>query len=130
MRLVVSVRGTEPSTVKSGSTAWRNAIAASVEELFPEAPYTPTRGTTFTVDVEFHLVAQRLFIQPNWPVPPDLDNLLKPVLDTLFTSDGVVGPTGLLVLENDTYVTEVRARKTEAMTRELEGADITVTWDE
>jgi len=68
------------------------------------------------------------FIKPNRPGPPDLDNLLKPVLDTLFTSDNVVGPTGVLVEANDTYVTEVRARKTEAPVREQEGADIIVTW--
>ncbi len=37
---------------------------------------------------------ERLFIQPNQSVPPDLDNLLKPVLDTLFISDNVIGPTG------------------------------------
>jgi Holliday junction resolvase RusA-like endonuclease len=101
-----------------------------VKDRYPDAPYRPARGTRFTVEVEFHLVASRLFIQPHQPVPPDLDNLLKPVLDTLFISDNVKGPTGVLVPENDTFVTEVRARKTEAPVPEEQGADIFVTWEE
>lgn len=130
MRSHIPVRGVEPSTVRSGPTEWRLAIAAAVKEMYPDAPYRPARGTTFTVEVEFRLVEHRLFIRPNRPGPPDLANLLKPVLDTLFTSDNVVGPTGALVDENDTYVTEVRARKTEAPMRDQEGADIIVTWEE
>jgi Holliday junction resolvase RusA-like endonuclease len=129
MRLVVDVRGAEPSTQMSGFTLWRKAMAARVAELCPDAPHTPTSGTTFAVDVEFHLVAERLFIMPNQPTPPDLDNLLKPVLDTLFTSAGVLGPTGTLVEANDTYVMEVRARKTKAVALAQQGADIVVTWD-
>src|SRR6266508_423307 len=127
MRLTIEVRGMEPSTIRSGETAWRMAIAAKVAERFPE-PFTPPEGTEFAVDVVFHLVEHRLFVRPNRPGPPDLDNLLKPVLDTLFTSANVLGPTGVLVNANDTWVTDVRARKTEAPDSSQEGADITVSW--
>ncbi len=130
MRLSIQVRGVQPSTQKSGPTEWRQAIAEAVRASCPDAPYQPPEEMTFTVDIVFHLVKERLFIQPNQPGPPDLDNLLKPVLDTLFTSDNVAGPTGTLVHRNDTYVTEVRARKTEALGRDSEGADITVEWDD
>ena len=90
------------------------AIAEKVAERFPE-PFMPPGGTEFAVDVVFHLVEHRLFVRPNRPGPPDLDNLLKPVLDTLFTSANVLGPTGVLVDANDTWVTDVRARKTEPL---------------
>lgn len=127
MRLTIEVRGTEPSTIRSGETAWRMAIAEEVSERFPE-PFMPPEETEFAVDVVFHLVEHRLFVRPNRPGPPDLDNLLKPVLDTLFTSANVLGPTGVLVKANDTWVTDVRARKTEARDSSQEGADITVSW--
>ena len=92
MRLTIEVRGTEPSTIRSGETAWRMAIAQKVAERFPE-PFMPPEGTEFAVDVVFHLVEHRLFVRPNRPGPPDLDNLLKRVLDTLFTSANVLGAT-------------------------------------
>lgn len=82
------------------------------------------------MDITFRLVEERLFIEPNWPVPPDIDNLLKPVLDTVFTSAGVIGPTRALVDRNDTFVTEIRARKIEASTGAEEGATIKVAWAE
>lgn len=99
-------------------------------DLYPDAPYRPALGTTFTVDVEFHPVEHRLFIRPNRPGPPDLAKLLKPVLDTLFISDIVKGPTGTLMEANDTFVTDVCARKIEAIVSDQEGADIIVTWQE
>jgi hypothetical protein len=129
MRLTIEVRGTEPSTIRSGETAWRMAIAQKVAERFPE-PFMPPEGTEFAVDVVFHLVEHRLFVRPNRPGPPDLDNLLKPVLDTLFTSANVLGPTGVLINANDTWVTDVRARKTEVPDASQEGADITVSWSD
>jgi hypothetical protein len=127
MRLTIEVRGTEPSTIRSGETGWRMAIAQKVAERFPE-PFMPPEGTEFAVDVVFHLVEHRLFVRPSRPAPPDLDNLLKPVLDTVFTSANVLGPTGVLINANDTWVTDVRARKTEAPDSSQEGADITVSW--
>jgi len=127
VRLTIEVRGTEPSTIKSRETAWRMAIAQEVAERFPE-PLMPPEETEFAVDVVFHFVEHRLFVRPNRPGPPDLDNLLKPILDTLFTSETVRGPTGVLVKANDTWVTDVRARKTEAPDSSQEGADITVSW--
>jgi hypothetical protein len=42
--------------------------------------------------------------------------------------DDVLGPTGVLVNANDTWVTDVRARKTEAPDSSQEGADIAVSW--
>jgi Holliday junction resolvase RusA-like endonuclease len=130
MKLEFSLRGAQPSTLTKQRSPWRKAIASCVAERFPSAPYSPPDGTRFTVDATFYLVEQRLFLAPNWPDPPDLDNLLKPVLDTLFTSKGVLGLTGTLVAANDTNVTEVTARKIKASSHEQEGADFTVTWDE
>jgi hypothetical protein len=130
LKLSIRVVGVQPSTKRSGPTKWRLAIADAVAASFHDAPYQPSAGVTFAVDIVFRLVKNRLFIQPNQPVPPDLDNLLKPVLDTLFTSDNVVGPTGTLIQRNDTWITEVRARKTEALGPNGEGADITVEWND
>lgn len=106
------------------------AIASRVAEQFPSGPYSPPDGTRFAVQATFCLLEERLFLVPNWPDPPDLDNLLKPVLDTLFTSKGVLGLTGTLVAANDTNVTEVSARKIRAPSPEQEGADFTVMWDD
>ena len=66
----------------------------------------------------------------NRPNPADLDNLLKPILDTVFTSENVKGPTKALVDANDTNVFEVCARKTRAFSSQGQGVDITVSWTE
>ena len=61
----------------------------------------------------------------------DLDNLAKPVLDTLFTSQNVSKSriTGVLLPEvNDTWVFRLRLEKVGVKTPQDQGADLTVTW--
>jgi Holliday junction resolvase RusA-like endonuclease len=129
MKLEVSVRGVEPS-VRPGPTVWRTAIASAIKERYPDAPFKPSTATGYQVEVEFHLMSHRMFIQPNHSTPPDVDNLLKRVLDTVFRSDRVAEPTGVLIDENDTYVVDVRAMKREAASAREQGVDISVRWRE
>jgi hypothetical protein len=58
----------------------------------------------------------------------DLDNLAKPILDTLFTSEHVdqTLPTGVLLAVNDTLVFRLELEKVPVDSEEERGADITV----
>jgi hypothetical protein len=58
----------------------------------------------------------------------DLDNFVKPVLDTLFTSQNVSPRvTGVLFPVNDTWVFRLVLEKVRVETPQDQGADITVT---
>jgi hypothetical protein len=58
----------------------------------------------------------------------DLDNFVKPVLDTLFTSQNVSPRvTGVLLPVNDTWVFRLVLEKVGVETPQDQGADITVT---
>jgi hypothetical protein len=59
----------------------------------------------------------------------DLDNFVKPVLDTLFTSQNVRRLTGVLLPDvNDTRVFRLLIEKGEVDSPEDQGADITISW--
>lgn len=58
----------------------------------------------------------------------DLDNFVKPVLDTIFTSQNVSREvTGVLFSVNDTWVFRLVLQKVGVESSEDQGADITVT---
>jgi hypothetical protein len=58
----------------------------------------------------------------------DLDNFVKPVLDTLFTSQNVSQEvTGVLLPVNDTWVFRLVVEKVRVETPQDQGAVITVT---
>jgi hypothetical protein len=58
----------------------------------------------------------------------DLDNFVKPVLDTLFTSQNVSPRvTGVLLPVNDTWVFRLALEKVRVETPQDQGAIITVT---
>ena len=109
------------------STSWREAIRDAVKAAYPQAPFTSTPlETKFTVEAIFRMTREDL-ARP----AVDLDNLAKPVLDTLFTSQNVSKSriTGVLLPEvNDTWVFRLRLEKVEVKTPQDQGADLTVTW--
>ena len=111
-----------PARVKD--IRWREAIRAEVEATYPEAPFTaPPLGTKFDVEVIFRMIPEDL-ARPAF----DLDNFVKPVLDTLFTSQNVSPTvTGVLLPVNDTWVFRLVLEKIGVETPEEQGADITVT---
>jgi hypothetical protein len=110
--------------VRRTSISWREAIRDAVTVTYPQAPFTsPPLGAKFTVEVIFRLTSEDL-ARPAC----DLDNFAKPVLDTVFTSKNVSGPTGVLLPVNDTWVFRLLLEKVEVRTPQEQGADITVTW--
>ena len=110
--------------------AWRSAESIRVfRELYPDCPLiVGLSGTDIYDYIDAANIDLKAFTE-NFYGKTTLTHL-QPVLDTLFTSENVVGPTGVLVKANDTQVTEVHARKTQASVREEEGADIIVTWED
>lgn len=103
---------------------WRKAIRDEVEANYPQAPFTePPSGTKFDVEVSFRMTPEDL-ARPAF----DLDNFVKPVLDTIFTSQNVSPEvTGVLFPVNDTWVFRLVLQKVGVETPEDQGADITVT---
>ena len=119
----IQVRG-HPASVKS--IGWREAIRDAVTANYPRAPFTSTpMETKFAVEATFRMTPEDL-ARP----AVDLDNLAKPVLDTLFTSRNVSKTrlTGVLLRVNDTWVFRLLLEKVEVKTPQEQGADLTVTW--
>ena len=108
------------------SISWRAAIGDAVKATYPEAPFRSLPvETRFTVEVIFRMTPEDM-ARP----AVDLDNLVKPVLDTLFTSQNVSGLTGVLLPEvNDTWVFRLVLEKVKVETPQKQGADITIKWD-
>ena len=107
------------------SSSWREAIRKAVMDTYPEAPFTSTPGTKFTVEVTFRMTPKDL-ARP----AVDLDNFAKPVLDTLFTSQNVSKErlTSVLLWEvNDTWVFRLVLEKVEVGDPLDQGACIRVT---
>jgi hypothetical protein len=83
----------------------------------------PALETKFDVKVIFRMTQDDL-ARPAF----DLDNFVKPVLDTLFTSQNVSPRvTGVLLPVNDTWVFRLVLEKVGVETPQDQGADITVT---
>jgi hypothetical protein len=96
-----------------------------VVKAYPEAPFAdPPEQTKFDVEVIFRMTEKDLK-RPAF----DLDNFVKPVLDTIFTSQNVSrGVTRALLPVNDTWVFRLVVEKIRVETPEEQGADITVRW--
>lgn len=116
----IEVRG-HPARIKD--IRWREAIRSQVAATYPRAPFVaPPKGTKFDVEVIFRMTPGDL----EKPAV-DLDNLVKPVLDTLFTSQNVSSTvTGVLLPVNDTWIFRLFAEKVGVKTPQDQGADITV----
>jgi len=84
------------------------------------------KAARFTVEVTFWMTPLNL-ARP----AVDLDNFVKPVLDTLFTSQNVRNRlTGILLPDvNDTRVFRLLIEKDEVDSPEDQGADITISWN-
>jgi ADP-ribose pyrophosphatase YjhB (NUDIX family) len=125
--VVVDVRGQSPVPRRSGSmsdaeVAWRTRIKEEVEAMPLEATMAGP-GAWFSAEFEFFV-----------PSPlTDLDNLVKPVLDTLFLP-GVDNPnrqhiahlTGVLFRADDGRIRHLVVRKRQTLEVSEQGARITV----
>jgi hypothetical protein len=126
----IEVRNVPPTVRQplpaAGELKWRIAIQEAVRMRYPDAPLSPEPGGKYAMHIVFRMTQAEL-LRP----AVDLDNLAKPILDTVFTSDNVRPgmPSGVLFRLNDTWVFQLRAEKVQVDSPEERGADITVTVD-
>lgn len=106
---------------------WRKAIADRARSKY-EKPSGISKLTEFTIDIVFFLMKEPL-------AKLDLDNLAKPVLDTLFKIrrsqlpvDFKATLTGVLFEVDDDRVCRLTLEKRLVSIKAQEGADITITW--
>ncbi len=120
-----SVRGQSPSPWGNGvlEWAWRRAIADAVRLEFPSPIACDSKPPWLTVEIVFSMTAARI-------VGSDLDNLAKPVLDTLFLAKRVQakeeGVSGVLFACDDARVARLVLEKREVATAKDAGVDVTV----
>jgi hypothetical protein len=125
-QLTVRVRGMRPVPWASNEWAWRRAVADQGRLVRVHASPRITESTRFIVEVTFFLTLPRLGLA-------DLDNLAKPVLDTLFlirhAQVNDLYLTGALFDADDDRVFKLNLEKRLAPTPADEGVDVTITWN-
>ena len=94
----------------------------------------PPENTEFTVRITFHMLDANIVGQGEQQ-GPDIDNLAKPVVDTLFlapaqrtTKQGEAKPTGVLIKADDKWVFTLKCSKVRVLQRQEEGAVVVVEW--
>ncbi len=124
----------EPAPGQGGKEQeWREAIEAKAKKVREENKLQALKATRFHVSIEFLINEPQLSIHENGA---DLDNMAKPVIDTLFKQGSSVEPktkkpTGVLFNINDKQVFELimKKRLPNPEDEEKEGAKITITWN-
>ena len=113
-----------------GSSArwdWRRAIAARAREIRrSEALAAVPSETAFEVEV-------RLFLTPRRALGADLDNLVRPVVNTLFESRDEQADrtlTAALFSAEDARIYRLVVEKRAVEEPAEEGVDVLVRWDE
>ena len=123
--LALSLRGMRPVPFAGGEAEkqWWQALAAKAQVVRANRPLRAIpSSTSFSVDIIF-------FLMPgNTPGGSDLDNLAKPVLDTLFRARKQQ-PTGTLFDLDDANVFELTLEKQFVSTQAEEGVDISIIWE-
>jgi hypothetical protein len=124
----IEVRGVNPVPWGSNEWAWRKALADGAREVRAVA-WEPLEGQPFprfSVEVVFWMVGSRL-------ERADLDNLAKPVLDTLFLPRYAqvkdLSLTGALFRLDDDRVFRLTLEKHEVPTVEEAGLDVVIRWE-
>ncbi len=123
--LKMSLRGTRPVPFGGGTVEkdWWQALAEKAQEVRANRPFPAIAPSAhFAVEMIF-------FMTPvNTPGGSELDNLAKPVLDTLFNARKQQ-PTGTLLGHHDTNVFKLFLEKRLVSTQAEEGVDVTITWE-
>lgn len=114
-----------PKPWATGEAEWRKLIATTCRAIRPRDDATLAGAHCFTVTLVFHLLPMRF-------EGCDLDNLAKPVLDTVFT---IARPqtkdaslTGALVGRNDSTIHRLILEKRIAPDARQAGLDILIEW--
>ena len=124
--LTLHVRGI-PKAWANNEWEWRKAVAQEARLSRQNQAKTIASTTYLDMVIIFNLMKDRV-------LRPDLDNLAKPVLDTLFrirnaqVSDKSL--TGALFDVDDDHVFRLLLEKRSVETVTDEGAEIAITWNE
>ena len=125
--ITVFVQGMTPIPWGSNEWAWRKAIAeqARAERLQQQLPLVVST-TRFSVAIVFLMTAAHI-------QRADLDNLAKPVLDTLFLIRNAqvrdMSLTGALFDVDDNCVFKLSLEKKAVPSAQHEGAQVTIAWE-
>jgi len=128
--ICIHIRGAHPLPYANNEWDWRQQIAHAATEAMQHYPQPDvTNRTVFAVHIKFFFVNSTV-------LGGDLDNLAKPVLDTLFLANHPQVPphlmdvvVGVVFQVDDGNVRELILRKVPVKKREEEGTDIFVTWN-
>lgn len=124
-RIEISVRGMAPKPWATGELPWRRLVSDSCAELTSIDHEALQDVAAFEVTLVF-------FLSPARCQDTDLDNLAKPVLDTIFlidrpqTQDRTL--TGALVKRNDNAIRRLTLEKRPVHEPAELGVDILVEW--
>jgi Holliday junction resolvase RusA-like endonuclease len=122
-QISINVRGIKPAPWANKEWDWRKAIAVEAKK---QSQGVPVLRTEFEVSIIFYLL-QSTFDKS------DLDNLAKPVLDTLFLPNNPQVKdrtlTGALIELDDSQVNKLSLEKRLVSSRQDEGAEINVYWE-
>jgi Holliday junction resolvase RusA-like endonuclease len=123
-KISISIRGIKPAPWGNNEWSWRNVLATESRKQHQEAI---SSGAKFEVAVIFYLIQSTLD-------KSDLDNLAKPVLDTLFLPNNPQVKdktlTGALIEMDDSCVVKLSLEKQRAPSAQEEGAEIVIAWEE
>ena len=121
------VRGHKPIAWGNNEWDWRRAVADEARRLrYKVDAHNISARTSFIVEILFLLC-------PHYIKEVDIDNLAKPVLDTIFKSrnsqvhDRYL--TGALFDVDDDQVIRLVLEKREVTHTGEEGIDVAITWD-
>jgi len=111
----------------SNEWTWRKAIAEQARAKRLHQQIAPAANTTrFSVAIIFFMTAAHI-------QRADLDNLVKPVLDTLFLTRNAqvrdMSLTGALFDMDDAYVFQLSLEKEVVLDAQYEGVQVTIAWD-
>lgn len=122
-RIEVAIRGLTPRPDTSVVRPWRRFIADGCSATSATDREALSKANSFHVTLVFYLSAAHL-------LDSDLDNLAKPVLDTIFLiarpQTGDASLTGALVRRNDSAVYRLTLEKRLARDPGEEGVNITI----
>ena len=137
MMLAFTVRGMTPRPYSTeGVEEWRRRLVEAAKQLRVDGRReNPPQGTRFAVRIVFLMTSAHV-VQQGAQQGPDLDNLAKPVLDSVFRGSGGAdvgaqeqGLTGALIDADDKWVFSLRTEKREVPRGEHEGAVVIIEWE-
>src|SRR5437899_2766396 len=124
-RVSFQVRGNSPAPFGGNEWAWRSAIAARTRDVASAVQTLPPPDARFAVELVFYVKSSNF-------ERADLDNLAKPVMDTVFLPRNAQvqerSLTGVLFQFDDGRVVRLTAEKRLVWQSEEEGVDVLIDW--